>query len=134
VPIVDLETLKLGQIISFQSKEVHDLTTKTGTIKAIGGYDVIKDIVLDVVPRYQAIRKQFPSMAPIDELEFFVVELYQDGKTTKYAIAKDWIEPTSVQIIEQVRTFKVILYDVDERQINEALDLLRIHGFKCSKD
>ena len=134
MPIVELKDLKIGDIISFQSKEIHDVSTKVGTIKAIGAYDVIKDVVIDIVPRYQAMRKQFPSMAPITELEFFVLELTQDDKTTKYAIAKEWIEVTSVQVIEIQKTFKIVLYDIVESQIIEALDLLRMHNFKCSRD
>lgn len=133
MPLVDVNSLKIGQVISFQSKDAYDTLTQVGTIKAIGSYDIINTVVLEVLPRYKALKKQYHDMPPLDELEFLVLELVQDSKSVRYAIAKEWIDPSSLQIIEQDKVFKINLYDVDEAQIVEALHVLTRNGFKCAR-
>ncbi len=131
--LVDLNTIALNTRLSFRSKETKDTSTKVGTLKGIIDYNLVSSFE-DIIPRYQAIRKQYPDMVELSELQFFSFEINQDGKKAKYIIAKEWIDTSSVEIIQYTNSFIIKLFDIPESQVVDALNLLKSNGFKCAKE
>lgn len=132
--LVDLNSLQINQRISFTTKEPYDTVTRQGTIVSISNYEQVKTYVEDILPRFKAMEKKDPESPVLDELTFFVMKVLQGDKQATYVIAKEWIEPSSVIILDSTRYHSVRIYEVDDSKLQDALDLLRAHGFKCNRE
>ena len=129
--MVDLTTLIPGQVISFLSKETFDQITHVGTVEAIGKFSMTTKYG-DIVSRYQGMRKQDPTQAPMADLTYFVIRFEQNGLVEFFIIARDWIEPSSVVILDIHQFFDIrILNRLPEIDAQTVLDLLREAGFLC---
>ena len=128
--MVDLDTLVVGDTISFKSINPQDNVLWQGILTGICAYSVVQNMRTDLVPYYRAVKKLLPTMEPIEELTFFTFKIYQDGKSSTLIMAKVWIEPTSVQKIEINKMFDVRIYDLDAANATTVLNLLTANGFK----
>lgn len=132
MPIVDVTSLTINQKISFHSKETNDTVVRIGKIKSIGNHEIVRAVGVDIVPRYQKMRKQYPELLPLEELIFFIIAIEQEGLTSNYVIARDWIEPTSIQILKTTNYHTLRISDIQENQLTEVIDLLRSHHYVVS--
>lgn len=130
--IVDLDTLSVGDTITFRSINPLDNVLWNGTIVGVGTFDVVANMQRDLVPYYQEVKKVKSSMDPIDKLTFFILNIYQDGKSSKLIMAKEWILESSVQKIVVNSYFDIRIYDIESDSNAETiLTLLRANGFKA---
>ena len=129
---VDLDTLKAGDTILFRSKNTIDNVQWTCKINGICQYSVVRNMSTDLLPYYQAVKQVVPIMEPLENLTYFILEYYQDGKTSTMILAKEWIEPTSVSLISINSYIDFRIFDIDTSDITTVLNLLKANGFtKC---
>ena len=129
--IVDLDSLKTDQTISFKTWDPNDGVTWVGKILGIGSYTLMSGQA-DLMPTYRAIKKVRPTMDPIDKLSYLMLQITQGDKTARKVVAKEWLQQDSVQIINTATYFDVRIYDLDSSQEQTVLDLLSSHGIKCA--
>ena len=132
MPIVDLDTLVVGDTISFTSVNPTDNVLWQGTIEGICGYSVVQNMRTDLLPYYRAVKKILHEMSLIENLTYFVIRYKQGDKIGQLIMAKDWIEPTSVQKIEIDKMFDVRIYDLSSDQAQEVINLLKANNFKAA--
>lgn len=130
--IVNIDDLKVGDVISFTSRNPMDNVLWQGTITGICAYNVVQHLRNDLVPYYQETKKVLHDLEPVDKLEYLVLSINQEGAVSTLVMAKDWIEPTSVIKIEISKKFDIRIYDLDTEQAQTVLDLLRANGFKSA--
>lgn len=128
--MVDLDTLVVGDTISFKSVNPTDNVLWEGMITGICAYSVVANMQTDLIPYYQAVKKVSSTQLPIDELTFFTLKIMQNGKASTLVMAKAWIEPTSVQKIEIDKSFDIRIYDLDATNSTTIINLLVSNGFK----
>lgn len=132
MPIIDLNTLAVGDTISFSSINPNDNVLWQGTIIGICGWAVVEHMQSDLLPYYRAVKKVLPEMDILDNLKFFVIRYSQGEKSGKLVMAQDWIEPSSVQKIDINQIFDIRIYDLPKDQIQTILDLLKSNSIKCA--
>ena len=132
MPIVNLDTLEVGDVISFRSVNQLDNVLWQGTITGICSYDIVQNLREDLLPYYREVKKVIHDMAPVEQLTYFTLKYRQGEKTGRLVMAKDWIEPTSVQKIVINNHFDIRIYDLDSTQAQTILDLLTSNNFKSA--
>lgn len=132
MPIVNLDTLEVGDTISFRSVNQLDNVLWQGTITGICSYDIVQNLREDLLPYYREVKKVVHTMAPVEQLTYFTLKYKQGDKTGRLVMAKDWIEPTSVQKIVINNYFDIRIYDLDAAQAQTILDLLTSNNFKSA--
>ena len=129
--IVNPTDLKVGDNVSFTSINPRDSVTWTGEIIALGKYNAVKNIE-DLIPYYNEVKKVLPSMEPYTELTYIVLNYYQDDKTNEKVFALPWLNPSSIKVLDTNKYFYIKIYDRDTTEVQEVLDLLTSHEYKCS--
>lgn len=76
--------------------------------------------------------KVLPDLKPIEKLVFLVISSYQDNKTLKFARALDYIDPSSIIIIEQDQKFDIRVYNRAQSEAATVVQLLEANGYVCS--
>ena len=85
-----------------------------------------------MIPYYNEVKKVLPSMEPYTELTYIVLNYYQDGKTNEKVFALPWLNPSSIKVLDTNKYFYIKIYDRDTTEVQEVLDLLTSHEYKCS--
>ena len=132
MPILNLDTLEVGDTISFRSINPLDNVLWQGTITGICSYDIVQNLRDDLLPYYREVKKTLHDMLPIDQLTYFTLKYFQGDKVGRLVIAKDWIEPSSVQKIDITNHFDIRIYDLDSVQAQTILELLTANNIKAA--
>lgn len=132
MPIINLDTLEVGDTISFRSVNSLDNVLWQGTITGICSYDIVQNLRDDLLPYYREVKKTIHDMLPIDQLTYFTLKYFQGDKVGRLVMAKDWIEPSSVQKIDITNYFDIRIYDLDSAQAQTILELLTSNNFKAA--
>ncbi len=130
--IVELDSLQVGDTITFRSVNPLDNVLWQGTITGICSYDIVQNLRGDLLPYYREVKKIIHTMLPVDQLTYFTLKYTQGDKSGILVMAKDWIEPSSVQKIVINNYFDIRIYDLDEAQAQTILDLLTANNFKSA--
>ena len=130
--MLDVNDLAVGDTISFTSINPTDNVLWQGTITGICSYDIVQNMRDDLVPYYRAVKKVLHTMEPIDKLQYFTIRYNQGEKVGRLIMAKDWIEPSSIQRIILNEYFDIRIYDLPKEDAQTILNLLQAHGFKNS--
>ncbi len=132
MPILNLDTLEVGDTISFRSVNPLDNVLWQGTITGICSYDIVQNLRDDLLPYYREVKKTIHDMLPIDQLTYFTLKYFQGDKVGRLVMAKDWIEPSSVKKIDITNYFDIRIYDLDSAQAQTILELLTSNNFKAA--
>lgn len=130
--ILNLDTLEVGDTISFRSVNPLDNVLWQGTITGICSYDIVQNLRDDLLPYYREVKKTIHDMLPIDQLTYFTLKYFQGDKVGRLVMAKDWIEPSSVKKIDITNYFDIRIYDLDSAQAQTILELLTSNNFKAA--
>lgn len=127
--IIDPSTLTIDQTIRFKSLSSHDNLLWSGTIEAICRYSAVT-LLEDVIPYYKEIVKTHPELPVLEKLTFLQLSLLEnyEQKRTRF-FAREWIDPSTLEIVEVATSFKIRIYDTPTAQQATILQLLRSHGF-----
>ena len=130
--IVDISSLSIGTQVSFQTKHNHDNNVYEGTIIGVGSYNVVKSM-MDILPYYQAVKQTVTSIAPMTELNYFILEYSQDDSAKIFVCAYDWVKDDTVKVISLKQYFDIRIYNEDYSKLQDVLDLLQAHNFTCTE-
>jgi hypothetical protein len=131
--IVSVDDIKVGDTISYQTKNPHDAVTYQGKVTGICAWGVVQNLQGDLIPYYQSIKNEYRDMAPIEELEFFVLSVFQNNRTSTRVVAKEWIIPSSLIKLELANYLDFRIYDRTSDEAQEILNLLKSHGYQTVK-
>ena len=130
--IVDINSIEIGTQISFKTINPTDNNVYEGTVVGFGTYSVAKNS-MDILPYYQAVKKGQPNMAPIDQLQYFILEYLQEGSVGIFVCAKEWVERSTLQIISLQEYFDIRIYNRPQSEVTTVLTLLQSHGYSCNQ-
>lgn len=132
--LLDINNLQLGDIIAFKSLNPYDNVTWRGKITGFGDYNLVK-YMEDLIPYYQNVKKHVAIMPELENLSFIIVDCYENLNTetsTRRIFAKEWIDPSSLIMIDLNKHIDIRIYDVNETDINRIKDLLADNNFSMS--
>lgn len=133
MPVVDPSTLTIGQVVRFKSISSHDNVLWAGTILSICLYDAVIDTE-DVVPYYREVCKTHPELPTLQKLTFLQLALLENYEQRRSRFfAREWIDPSTLQIVEVANTIDFRVYDTTQEQTATILELLRSHGYTVSQ-
>ncbi len=125
--IVDSQNIEPGTIIKFRTINAHDSNLYSGTVAGICEYAIAKDYK-DVVAYNKEVKEDTPSIADATELNYFIINL-QDG--SKAAFAAEWVEASSLIIIDAAQNVTILLYNTTTSAALTAIQLLTDNGYPC---
>lgn len=129
--LVDPYSLTIGQTVSFNSVHPNDNVLYNGIIDGIVKYSIAKGYD-DLLPYYRIVKKTLTSMAPIDELTYMILIQSQEDLKKCVVMALEWIEPSSLKIIEKTNSFDIRIYERPRSEANTIIKLLNDHEYKCA--
>ena len=132
--LLDINKLQLGDIIAFKSLNPYDAVKWRGKITGFGDYNLVK-YMEDLVPYYQQVKKHVATIPNLENLSFIIVDCYENLTTevsTRRIFAKEWIDASSLTLIDLNRHMDIRIFDVGETDINRIKDLLSDHNFSMS--
>lgn len=127
--IIDGKTIEVGTTIKFRTINSYDTNLWTGTIVAIGNYDVAK-MYTDVVAYHQNVLKDTPELDPANTLTYLIIKTTED---IVRAFAVDWIEVTTLVIVDTSNNINIIVYNVDSGEVDTILTLLRDNNYNAAE-
>lgn len=136
--VTNIRSLELGTDISFKTHHTADGNTYEGTLIGFGSYNVVRSL-MDILPYYQGVKKAIADLAPMTELEYFIIEYLQedivDGSeiTKTFVCAFDWVVDSSVEVISLKQHFDIRIYNKPESEAAKIVALLQSHGYTCNK-
>lgn len=132
--IVNLADLNIGDTISFKTMNAYDTVTWRGKITGFANYDLVRQME-DLLPYYQNVKKNSPDMADIEYLSYIVLDCYENLTTETYTrriFAKEWLDPSSVKIIDMNKHMDIRIYDISETDIQRIRDILSDSGYSIA--
>ncbi len=131
--MVDMNSLEIGQTILFKSISDYDNVTRRCIIEGFANYSLAKKYE-DILPYYQEVKKTNPSIAPIEKLSFMILKIYENNTPTNEIIfAKEWIEPSSLQILVENKYVDIRVYEIDSNIAKTVMDILKSNGYLCKQ-
>jgi len=130
--IVNPSTLKVGQVVKFTCDHPTDISTYQGTIVGISNYSIVKMLETDLIPYHSEVAKRRPSIKPITELSFITLEYVQNELVHRVSRAMEWIQESSVVVLESGHRFDIRIYDRDSSEATDIIQLLESHGYIAS--
>lgn len=131
--IIDVNSVVVGDIIAYKSRNPHDNVSWQGTVVGIASWQVVQNMQSDLLPYYQEVKKVHHAMDPISELQFFILAIRQGERTATQIVAKEWIEPTSLVKLELSNYIDVRIFERPQEETQTILDLLAAHGYRATK-
>ena len=130
--LVDISSLNIGTQISFKTQHPNDNNLYEGTIAGFGNYNVVKNI-MDLLPYYQSVKKKIPTLAPMEQLSYFILEYRQDDLARTFVCAFDWVNTSSVKVISLVKYYDFRVYNIEHSEVDTVIKLLQAHGYSCNE-
>ena len=132
--ILSINELEIGQTISFKSISTYDTVEWRAKIIAFSDYELVKNLQ-DVLPYYQNVKKTNAGMLPIDKLSYMVLTVYENDLniSNRRVFAKEWIDPSSLKLINLSNYIDVRIFDIEETKIQIILDLIFSNGYSCTR-
>lgn len=133
--MINLNDLTIGQTIAFKSISQYDNVEWRGVIVGFGDYNLIRSLQ-DVLPYYQNVKKTKPDILPIDRLNYVILDVYENTKTTvtnRRVFAKEWMDVSSLKIVNVHNYIDVRVFNVEQNQLQTILDLLNSNGYSCGQ-
>lgn len=125
----DLEQFPIKSAITFGTVSEHDNVQWTGTIVGFTNYQIAKTIQ-DIDPYYADVKKDYPNMAPRDELTYMLLSVTESGATVTRVFATEWIDYSTLERLNTDRYFDIRLHEVEESVASTILNMLRQYGYR----
>lgn len=133
--MISVNDIEIGQTISFKSISQYDNVEWRGVIVGFGDYNLIRSLQ-DILPYYQNVKKTKPDILPIDRLNYIILDVYENIKTTstnRRVFAKEWIDVSSLKIVNVHNHIDLRIFNVEQHQLQIILDLLNANGYSCGQ-
>ena len=125
---ITTDQLKVDQNISFKSINPQDLVEWSGKIISIGKYDAVKGLA-DLIPYYSQCKKINKDIIYYTEATYIVVQYTQNSITALKVMALDWIEESSLQLLDADAYFYLKIFNLSpSTYANTVIDLLNANG------
>lgn len=131
-----LSDIVIGSTISFRSKAVNDNNFYYGKVIGINTAEVAVTYT-DIYTYNTSVQSADLTVPDADLLSFFLIKLIEPvDNTTRYIVpfASDWINLPTLSIISTDRIATIKVYDVDESNVQDVINLLATAGFKARID
>jgi hypothetical protein len=124
------DTIVIDSIVKFDSLHTDDETMWKGKIIGKVKYDIAKSYP-QVVPYYMDIKKNNPEIPSIENLEYFIIKLDDDGTGSDIyrAFAEEWIVPGSLITIDVSSKRTIDIYGISETEFADIVEMIKIRGY-----
>jgi len=130
--IMNPATIQVGQTVKFTCDHPTDVSTYQGRVIGISNYSIVKMLETDLVPYHAEVAKRRPSIKPITELSFITLEYVQNSLVHRVSRAIEWIQESSVVLLESGHKFDIRIYDRNSSEATTIIQLLESHGYIAS--
>lgn len=124
------DMIAIDNIVKFNSLHTDDETIWKGKIIGKVRYDIAKSYP-QVIPYYMDIKKNNPDIPSIENLDYFIIKLDNDGTESDVlrVFAEEWIIPGSLITIDVVSKRTMNIYGIPENDFNDIVEIVKIRGY-----
>jgi len=123
---MDISEIKIGDVVSFKSLNTTDPNIYVGKVKGEVTYDIAKSS-MDVKGYNNSVSTITGIITPVDQLIFFVLKLYDKSEMVYFA--KQWINESTLKVIQKYGSIITEILDVNETDIAHITDILASEGY-----
>ena len=126
----------MGNNISFRSKAVNDNNSYLGKVIGMVNVDIAKTHA-DVYTYNTSVQSADINVPAVELQTFLLINLTESvDNTDRYIIpfALDWINESTLSIISSDRIAIIRVFDVDDTNAQDVINLLKTAGFKARVD
>jgi hypothetical protein len=131
--MIAINDIQVGQRIKFQTHNGLDSNVYTGEVSGIVTYDGALVYSRDLVPYHKEVEKSTGSLPSIRELQFLVVVVKQGSLSSTKVFAKDWIIPSSVELVPYIDYIDIRFHGTDKSAVSDILSFLKSQGYRVSE-
>lgn len=123
--VVETTSINVGDVIRFKTVSPYDNVVWTGKVTAICDYDVARQFD-DVDSYYQDIKRAGYSIAAKESLKYFILKIsVSDTSSTIAVAAAEWIDESTLQIVQENGYTDIRIYDIDESKAKDILTYIQ---------
>jgi hypothetical protein len=127
-----INDIVIGGTISFRSKAVNDNNFYYGKVNGKVSSDIAVNYA-DIYTYNTSVQSADPAVQSVDTQTFLIMRLIEPvDNSTKYVIpfSLDWINEATLNIIASNKTALIKVYEVDNNNVQDVINLLKTGGFK----
>jgi hypothetical protein len=129
--VLNGQVIEVGTKLRFRTLASSDGVVWNGYVEAIARYPVAR-IVSDVARMHNEVLKDVPGLTPMQDQEYIILSTSDtDDPSIKVAFAIEWIDESTVAVIEVGNRFDIRIYDEPDANLAVILQLLAENGFKA---
>lgn len=131
-----IDDIKMGSVISFRSKAVNDNNFYHGKVVGFTTSEIAKSYA-DIYTYNTSVQSADNTVPVVTLQTFLMMQLIEPvDNTEKYLIpfSLEWISTPTLNIIASDRIALVKIYEVDEANIQDVINVLASAGFKAKVD
>lgn len=132
--VIDVNNISIGQTISFRTINTFDNVKRVGTVTGLCDYDVAR-LFLDVDTYQQQVLHTDPDMGSARDLHYFIISYKEDSEATttkKIAIAREWMSPGSVELVDEKPFIDFRVYNISSTKATDIINLIKSAGYDAS--
>jgi hypothetical protein len=123
--VESVDDIAIGDTIRFKTLSAHDNVVWTGDVASICNYDTAK-IFYDIDAYYAEIKRTVTSLTSKESLTYLVVKVTQSDNSTAYiAVAKDWIDASTLEKVSGNSHTDIRIYNIDSSKANDILSYIK---------
>lgn len=124
-------TIDIGTKLSFKTLASSDPVVWIGHVEAFASYP-IASVISDVARTQSEVLKDVPGLSPLQNQDYIIISTTDtDDPSIKVAFAIEWIDESSVSVIEVGSRFDIRIYDEPDDSKAIILQLLAENGYKA---
>lgn len=125
--VEDISALKVGDRVRFKTKAIHDNVYWTGTVTAICGYDVARQLGgqnLDIY--YQDVKRVDGTLRAAENLTYFILKTtLADSTNTSEVFAEEWVDISTFEYVESTGYKDIRIYGIDDSKVRDVLGAIQ---------
>jgi len=134
--IPDIRQIPLDSSIVFRSLASTDRIEYYGVLDGLVTYTKASRDGFDIVKYHADVRRTVPDIKDIEDLSFFYVRIMPTGggTATIRPFANEWIEPGTLNIVQDKAQVKLTVWDVKGNDPREIIRILNAAGYTAKID
>lgn len=127
-----ISEVPIGSMVRFRTVSPHDNVVWVGRLDGRCTYDIARTIY-DVDPMYMDVKKVKTSMEAKKVLTYLIFTIAENGSVpTKRVFAEEWIDPATVELVEENSYVDFRVYDIDSSKIDDLRTAIAAMGYVVS--
>lgn len=123
--VESVDDVKLGDTIRFKTLSTHDNVVWTGEVVSTCNYEIARQMY-DVDAYYSEMKRSVSSLTSKESLTYFIIKVTQsDNSSVLVAIAKEWIDQSTLEKVNENTYTDIRLYNIDASKAKDILSYIK---------